>query len=97
MIFSNQAQLSIAKLKSIALNLGLDVEQFNQCLDDQKYSFEVFNDLEDGAKLGITGTPAFFINGSKIEGVIPYETFKQIIDRALLLQEQEKQKQENNK
>ncbi|MBD3359855.1 MAG: thioredoxin domain-containing protein [Candidatus Buchananbacteria bacterium] len=97
MIFSNQANLSIEKFKSIAVTLGLDTEQFNKCLDDKKYSFEVFNDLEDGAKLGITGTPAFFINGSKIEGVIPHDTFKEIIDRALFLQEQEKQKQENNK
>ncbi len=97
MIFSNQANLSIEKFKEIAVNLGLETEQFNQCLDDKKYSFEVFNDLEDGSKLGITGTPAFFINGSKIEGVIPYDTFKQIIDRALFLQEQENQKKENNK
>lgn len=86
LLFINQSNLSLENLKSIALNLGLDSEEFNQCLDNNKYSFEVFNDLEDGVKLGITGTPAFFINGTKIEGVIPYDTFKQIIERALFLE-----------
>ena len=33
--------------------------------------------------MGVNGTPAFFINGRKIAGAFPFETFKKIIDQEL--------------
>jgi len=80
-LFENQNDLSLANLKFIASQLGLDLEQFNNCLDNEKYRTEIYNDMQDGARLGVTGTPTFFINGNKVPGVIPYETFKTIIER----------------
>jgi protein-disulfide isomerase len=44
---------------------------------------EVMKDLEDGQKHGVSGTPAFFINGIFLNGAQPYEKFKAIIDREL--------------
>lgn len=79
-LFANQANLSDANLKLIAQNLNLDTQAFNNCLDSQRFKNEVLDDLQDGIKAGITGTPTFFINGSKVPGVIPYENFKQLID-----------------
>ena len=43
----------------------------------------VQKDFDDGAKYGVTGTPAFFINGIIVVGAQPYEAFKQIIDQEL--------------
>jgi len=81
LLFDNQADLSLENLKLLAAKLNLNMSQFDQCLDSQKYLSEVQNDLQDGLQLGITGTPTFFINGAKVAGVIPYETFKLVIEK----------------
>ena len=44
---------------------------------------EVNKDMEDGAKAGVSGTPAFFINGIMLSGAQPFSEFKAIIDREL--------------
>jgi protein-disulfide isomerase len=79
-IFQNQQSLSIDNLKSWAKQLGLDTTKFNTCLDTDKYKTEVQNDLSDGISLGVSGTPAFFINGKPLIGAQPFAAFQQIID-----------------
>jgi protein-disulfide isomerase len=64
---------------------GIDTTKFNQCLDTGKYANEVQDDMNDGASVGVSGTPAFVIgkrggNGQLIVGAQPYEVFKQTID-----------------
>lgn len=80
LLFSNQQDLSLANLKRLAAISGMDTEKFNACLDSQKYYLEVMNDVEDAAKLNVTGTPTFFINGARVTGVQTYETFVKIIN-----------------
>ncbi len=60
--------------------VGYDI---TSCLDSGKYTAEVKKDLSDGESYGITGTPAFFINGIRLSGAYPYSTFKDIIDSEL--------------
>ena len=81
-LFEKQT-LDIASLKQHAVDLGLDADQFNECLDSGKMATEVQKDLADGTLYGVKGTPAFFINGILISGAQPYSTFKQIIDKEL--------------
>ena len=45
---------------------------------------EIQKDQADGAAVGVTGTPAFFINGVFLNGAQPYEKFKAIVDADLL-------------
>src|SRR3989344_2166060 len=52
-----------AELKNWASQIGLNSVNFNQCLDSGKYKTEVEKDLADGSAYGVSGTPAFFING----------------------------------
>jgi protein-disulfide isomerase len=73
----------VKKFKKYAESLKLDAEKFDQCLDSGKYEEEVKKDLSDGKKNGVSGTPAFFINGRKLVGAQPYEEFKKIIDEEL--------------
>jgi len=82
-IFENQQLLSIENLKKWALDLGLDKNKFDTCLDLGKYEGETKKDFQDGAAAGVTGTPAFFINGILVEGAHPFETFKAIIEAEL--------------
>lgn len=79
----NQRALEEADLVGNATKLGLDIGKFNTCRLDPKQEAEVKKDQADGAEAGVSGTPAFFINGIMISGAQPYEQFKQIIDREL--------------
>lgn len=82
-IFENQQNLSEANLKTWAVELGVDANTFNQCLDSGKYKDEVAKDLADGQALGVSGTPTFFINGVRLVGALPYSQFEQVIEAAL--------------
>ena len=66
--------------KGMASDLGLDQGQFDACLDDGKYADKVIADYQEGAALGITGTPAFRINGAALSGAQPFSAFQQQID-----------------
>ena len=65
------------------MDVGLDAEKFNECLTSGKYSQVVKNDATEGSKFGVTGTPAFFINGRFLSGAQPFDNFKTIIDDEL--------------
>lgn len=66
--------------KGMASDLGLDQAQFDACLDDGKYAEKVVADYQEGTALGITGTPAFRINGAALSGAQPFSAFQQQID-----------------
>ena len=83
MLFKNQQKLEIADLKANATTLGLDAAKFNECLDSGRMASVVQADMEAGRKVGISGTPAFFINGTMLSGAQPLEEFKQVIDAEL--------------
>lgn len=82
-IFENQKSLSMESLKQWAKDLGLDVVRFNSCLDSGKMAVEIQKDAQEGASYGVSGTPAFFVNGQLLSGAQPYTNFKQLIDQQL--------------
>lgn len=82
-IFENQRAIDVASLKQYAKDLDLDSQKFDDCLDSGKYASEVQKDFQDGQAAGVTGTPAFFINGQKVTGAQPFSNFKQVIDSEL--------------
>jgi len=73
----------VTAFKQYASDIGLDTDEFNSCLDSGAMTSEVKKDMLDGQKLGVKGTPAFFINGEMISGAQPYSVFKSAIDSAL--------------
>ena len=82
-LFENQKNMSIQKIKDIAIELDLDREKFNECFDSRKYQDEVEKDHQDGLKSGIYGTPTFFINGKPLVGPRTFDEFTKIIDEEL--------------
>ncbi len=70
-------------LKSKSLKLGLTSEQFENCLQDASIMEKIRNNISHGQEIGVTGTPAFFINGRKITGAQPLSVFEEIIDEEL--------------
>jgi len=82
-LFENQEALTVDDLKKYADDLNLNNNKFEKCLDSGDMEKEVQKDTDDGINYGVTGTPAFFINGIVLEGAQPFENFKQIIDEEL--------------
>jgi protein-disulfide isomerase len=66
-----------------ANELQLDADKFTSCLDSNKYAADVKQDFDEGLAAGVTGTPAFFINGRFINGAQPFEAFETIIEEEL--------------
>jgi len=83
LIMGAQHDLSEPTLTGYATQLELDMDAWTACRADPARAAEVQADMEAGAALGVTGTPAFFVNGVFLAGAMPYETFKQIIDGEL--------------
>jgi protein-disulfide isomerase len=82
-LFANQQKLAVEDLKVHATDLGLKADVFNQCLDSGQKEAEWKKDMNEGTSYGLTGTPAFFINGRLISGAQPLEAFTAIIDEEL--------------
>lgn len=82
-LYADSPKASAEDLKSYAKEVRLDVKEFDRCLGSGKFKAVVQQDLMDGARLGITGTPTFFINGREISGNQPLATFEAIIDEEL--------------
>ena len=82
-LFDNPRKTSDDDLKAHAADLSLDAAAFADCYDNGKYKDEVQKDFDDGMAVGVTGTPAFFINGRMISGAQPFEAFAAIIDDEL--------------
>jgi protein-disulfide isomerase len=82
-MFANQQALGVDQLKAKATELGMNGEQFNQCLDSNKHAAAVQADMKDGSAAGVSGTPAMFINGRFISGAVPLEQITTVIDDEL--------------
>jgi predicted DsbA family dithiol-disulfide isomerase len=82
-MFANQRELSIADLKQRALDLKLDAQLFNQCLDSARHAAAIQADIQEGARNGVTGTPALFINGRLLSGNQPYAEIQDVIEDEL--------------
>jgi protein-disulfide isomerase len=82
-LYANSPKAGVEELKSYAKEVGLNAASFDQCFTSGKFRGLVQKDLSEGAQLGLTGTPTFFINGREISGAQPVEAFAAIIDEEL--------------
>ena len=78
----------LAHLHEFANTLGLDMDVFSTCMSDLKWNELVNLSSKDGQKLGVSGTPTFFVIDQnndviKIVGAQHYDVFKQIFDSVL--------------
>lgn len=83
LLFERYDQLGRADLKSHARELGLEGDRFDSCLDSGVKQIVVQNDLMDGYRFGVTGTPTFFINGQVVVGAQGPDLVSAFIEVAL--------------
>jgi protein-disulfide isomerase len=82
-IFAAQRQMTRADLIAHAQALGLDMGRFTEGLDADRFVKVLDRDKAEAEKVGVDGTPTFFINGKPLVGALPLATFSAAIDAAL--------------
>ncbi len=83
LLYKNTPAAGPEQLNDYASKVGVDVAVFKQCLDSGKFKMLVQKDETEGDRLGVTGTPAFFINGRLLSGAQPENEFARVIDEEL--------------
>ncbi len=73
---SDTSMYNTDTLTQAAVSLGMDETTFRNCLSNKTDESKVSQDLADGQKAGVSGTPSFFINGTPIVGACPYQTIQ---------------------
>ncbi len=85
LLFGDQGSLDRNGLIANAAKLQLDAKQFDACLTTEKYKPQIQQDGQDGLRVGVSGTPGFFINGAFINGAQPEAAFEKVIEEQLAL------------
>jgi protein-disulfide isomerase len=75
--YSNQG------LKEVARQLGLKGEVFGACVDSGARRAEVQEDMRRAESDGVRGVPTMFVNGRRLEGALPFESYAKVIDEVL--------------
>ena len=69
-----------AGVRALAADAGLDVAALGRCMEEEATKQAVQRDFTEGQKLGVNGTPNFFINGRRLGGYVAAESFFRLID-----------------
>ncbi|MFZ2096028.1 MAG: thioredoxin domain-containing protein, partial [Anaerolineales bacterium] len=91
MLFANQGAVENGgafndkRLQAFAESLGLNMTEFNQCFNADKYSAQIEADYQEGIAAGINGSPTLVVNGQILTpGFVPtYDEIKSAIDAIL--------------
>jgi protein-disulfide isomerase len=82
-LFKNQQNLTGADLEKYAKEIGLNMDKFKAAMDSHKFAAQIEADTKQGSELGVSGTPAAFVNGQLVSGAQPIDAFKKIVDADL--------------
>jgi protein-disulfide isomerase len=82
-LMARPGSLDPADLQGRAAMLELDGGRFSTCLASKKYDAAIQGELRQGMDLGVSGTPAYFVNGRLLSGARPVEAFAELIDAEL--------------
>lgn len=83
-LFENQKNLGEELYLSLAKEIGLEENKFSNCLISDKTLDLIAEDLQEGVRLGVEGTPHFYINQYVITELIDYERLKSVVDLLLV-------------
>jgi protein-disulfide isomerase len=84
-LFANPRAFEDEDLRGYAREVGADEERFDACFDAREHAAKVEADVAAAVELGITGTPAFVVNGILLYGLQSEEAFERLIQDELEL------------
>jgi protein-disulfide isomerase len=73
----------VPQLKAGASQLGLNTAAFDKCLDSGERADAVKASFDAAQKLGLQGTPSFFLNGRFFSGSMSYDQMRQMMEEEL--------------
>lgn len=79
----NEGVFADVNLKQFANDLHLNELEFNSCLDLKKYEVKLAEDMVKADGYGVQSTPTLFINGNKLEGLLTFAEYEQVIEAEL--------------
>jgi protein-disulfide isomerase len=82
-LYAHAPKASPEQLTGYAREVGLDVAAFEQCLSSERHQAAVQQDIAEGTRLSVTGTPTFFVNGRLLVGAQPLAAFVDVIEEEL--------------
>jgi len=82
-LFANQQKLAPGDLNQYAKELGLNMSKFEADVANPAIKQKISADMQEANGIGITGTPAFLINGHYLSGAQPFEGFARVINAEL--------------
>lgn len=82
LLFEHNTELERPALEGYARTLGLDPARVRRALDGNTHDAQIDADHQLAQSLGVSGTPAFFINGRRLVGARPLEAFVEVVDAA---------------
>lgn len=83
LVFQNYPNISEKDLKNYALEMGLELNEFNTCLDSGKYKQVVEQELNTAYDLGFRGTPSFLVNDKPLIGPPSFDQLATLIEEIL--------------
>ncbi len=82
-LFASNPKLEDDDLKGIADKVGISWDEVKKDIDSSKFADKFDASIELASDLQARGTPHFFINGVRLSGAQPLESFKKSIDEQL--------------
>lgn len=83
LLFADQKNLDDEGLESVAKRAGLDGEKMLEAVQRSAHKATIAADMEQGKRLGVRGTPSFFVNGRQVAGALPLEKFQAVVQEEL--------------
>jgi protein-disulfide isomerase len=82
-LFAHHEDLSKESVFAIARNLGLNMTRFETDLDSASVQQSLQNDIADGDRAGVPGTPTLFVDGQRFNGPLTLDTLKPVLENEL--------------
>ena len=76
-------RLSLPGFQQAAEAIGLDVDAFTSCVNSERYVAAVNENIQAAGRVGVSGTPTFFLNNEELSGAQPLTAFGQVIEGLL--------------
>src|SRR5258706_14551933 len=68
LIYEEKPPITDAKVRDFARKLGLDMDRFERDIQDSATQKRVLEDVQEGKRNGVTGTPTVFVDGIRYDG-----------------------------
>ncbi len=83
LVYMDQEHMSPDDLRKLATFVNVDMAQYDACMEARTYDRKIDKDVDDGRRAGVQGTPTFFVNGVRFQGLMDEKTFTLVLNQFL--------------